>query len=224
MAGDPADKFVLGGEVLINDADLGVVNERLRIVEIQKNELVPGETRIVLNSRLKRLSDLLFKQGAAPSPSTQKQIAALQAATNPSSTAVAPASGGTTSTTSTAAAPADAKIRWTLYGDTSTGTIDTRAMCQITLDFTGKLVGWAATISPQATISFDLWRTSDSSDPDQTDSLGLTSSMSIVTGTAGGSSFATAIDVTTGDILRLFVGSNDVATRAVVDILAQITS
>lgn len=62
-----ADQFVIAGDVLINDTELGVVNETWRVVEVTKNELVPGDTRVTLNSRLKRFTDFFTHRGTFPS-------------------------------------------------------------------------------------------------------------------------------------------------------------
>src|SRR5262245_52726473 len=72
------DRFELGQTVLVTDVELGIQNVELRIVEIEYNHLIPGDTRIILQSRARRLSELLFKQQHRTTTTVSQQIRQLQ--------------------------------------------------------------------------------------------------------------------------------------------------
>jgi hypothetical protein len=97
---DP-DELVLGRFVTVHWPDMGIINEPVRIVEITRNHLVPGDTRVTLGTRTKRMTDILLS-GRKQAQATSSQVAAVQGSvsgTTPGGT------GTVTATPPTATAP-----------------------------------------------------------------------------------------------------------------------
>jgi hypothetical protein len=94
------DSFVPGGTVLVNDLDLGLTNQRWRVVEIpERDELVPAKIRITLASRTKRFTDLFLKRVSSLATSSAASTAAAQSSGNGTTTVTPPPSSTGTGTT-----------------------------------------------------------------------------------------------------------------------------
>ncbi len=77
-AQDAVDQLDLGSQVLVSAADLGILNDAQRVVDIRRNLNVPGDTRITLSSRARRLINLLRKSTSNSISRLTKQVTALQ--------------------------------------------------------------------------------------------------------------------------------------------------
>lgn len=58
------DAITKGGTGLVTDVETAIRNERQRIIEIERNLLKKGETRITVAAHTKRFTDLLLRSGA----------------------------------------------------------------------------------------------------------------------------------------------------------------
>jgi hypothetical protein len=88
------DDIKLGRFARIDWPDMGIVGELERMVEVTRNHLVPGDTRITVARRTKRMTDILLS-GHKQAQATSNQIAAVQG------TASGTSSGGTPTTVGT---------------------------------------------------------------------------------------------------------------------------